>query len=496
MSKKHRILVIGSGFSGLSAATHLAKAGNEVIILEKNSSAGGRARSFTDEGFTFDMGPSWYWMPDIFESYFNDFDKKVSDFYTLKRLDPSYRIVFSKEDEVDVPAQMPDIYNLYEKLEPGSSKHLKNFLEESEYKYKIGIGEFVNKPSLSIREYFNWKVIKAGFKLHMFSSFESYTKRFFKSPFILQMLEFPVLFLGGTAKSTPALYSLMNYSDMIQGTWYPEGGMYKVVGAMENLAKDLNVKIIYNSPVTSLKINKKKIVSVLAGSTEYNVDYVVASGDYRHVEQELLPVESRKYSQRYWEKRVLSPSSIIFYLGFSTKIPELQHHTLLFDEDFKLHASSIYENPRWPENPSIYISCTSKSDDSVAPEGHENLMILIPVAPGLIDTEEIRQKYFEHVLMRLERYTGRKLKDNLIYSKIYSQRDFISDYNAFKGNAYGLANTLMQTAFLKPSMLNRKVKNLVYTGQLTVPGPGVPPAIISGKMAATLIDKLINKGEV
>ncbi|NTW24329.1 MAG: phytoene desaturase, partial [Lentimicrobium sp.] len=333
-------------------------------------------------------------------------------------------------------------------------------------------------------------ILKAGLKLNMFSSFGSYTRKHFKSAKIRRMLEFPVLFLGGTADTTPALYSLMNYSDMVQGTWYPVGGMYKVVEAMESLAKGIGVRFIYNSEVKSIRMKENRIASLQTADGNYEADFVVASGDYHHIEQQLLPESHRKYTESYWDKRVLSPSSLIFYMGFNTRIPKLDHHTLLFDEDFEGHAQSIYGNPSWPEKPSIYISCTSKTDSSVAPEGHENVFVLIPVAPGIEDTDEIRSRYLEEVMTRLESYTGQELRAHLVYNRSYAHRDFETDYHAYKGNAYGLANTLLQTAFLKPSMRNKKVKNLMYAGQLTVPGPGVPPAIISGHIAAEEIHKL------
>lgn len=484
MARIKSVIVIGAGFAGISAASHLAKAGHKVTVLEMNSTPGGRARKFSANGFSFDMGPSWYWMPDIFEKYFNTFGLKVSDMYELQRLDPSYKIYFGKNKEVALPANLQGLYDLYEKLEDGSSKYLKKFLEEARTKYEIGIGKMVYKPSHSVLEFFNWDIVKAGFKLNIFSTFNQYTKKYFKNPVIHRLLEFPVIFLGGTAKNTPALYSLMNYSDMVQGTWYPKGGMFKVIEAMVKVAKDLNVDFVYNAEVTKINISSGKVQSVEAAGKKYEADFLIATGDYHHIEQDLLPVEYRKYTKLYWHKRVMSPSSLIFYMGFNTRVPELDHHTLLFDEDFAPHERSIYEEPSWPMNPSIYISCTSRTDPSVAPEGHENIMVLIPVATGLTDTEEIRTKYLEHVLMRLERYTGRKLTDNLVYLRTYAHNDFAKDYHAFKGNAYGLANTLLQTAFLKPSMRNPKVSNMLYAGQLTVPGPGVPPALISGELAA------------
>lgn len=479
-----KIAVIGSGFAGLSAASTLAKAGYDVTLFEKNESAGGRARKFEVDGFMFDMGPSWYWMPDVFESYFNFFGKKASDFYTLKRLNPSYRIYYSKEDVLDVPAGLDSLYKMFDKLEPGSSVHLKKFIAEGKYKYEVGINKLVRKPGLSLGELFDLDLFKGLFKLHVFESISTYVKKYFKHPQLVQLLEFPVLFLGATPANTPALYSLMNYADLALGTWYPDGGMHKIVEGMVNVAKEQGVKFEFNSAVQSIDVEGNLVKGVTVNNTFKAFDYVVAGADYHHVEQKLLPPAYRRYTESYWDKRVMAPSSLIFYLGINKKLDKLLHHNLFFDQDFRSHAVEIYDKPAWPTNPLFYVCCTSKSDKTVAPEGHENVFILIPVAPDLEDNESIRDKYFNLVLNRLEKLTGETLRDNIVYRRSYAHADFIFDYNAFKGNAYGLANTLLQTANLKPSIVNKKLNNLFFTGQLTVPGPGVPPSLISGQVVA------------
>jgi len=487
--KNNKVIVIGAGFSGLAASSVLAQAGFDVTVLEKNSSPGGRARKFVENGFTFDMGPSWYWMPDVFEKFFALFGKTTRDYYQLQRLDPSYRFYFGKNEIVDVPATFVEIVDIFEKEEAGSGDALIKFLKDAEYKYYVSMSKFVYKPGISVLEFAHPEMLASVFKLHMFSSFDSLLKQYFKSPRLRQMLEFPILFLGGTGKTTPALYSLMNYGDIKLGTWYPVGGMYNVVEGMVELATSLGVKFVYNSPVESFEVKNGKITAVIAAGKNYEAPYVLASADYQYVEQQLLPAEYRMYSEKYWNSRVLSPSSLIFYLGIDKKLEGIEHHTLFFDQDFSKHADAIYENPGWPENPSLYFSCTSKTDPTVAPEGMENLFVLIPVAPGLEDTERTREKYFKIVLERFKHLTGQDISDNIVYKRSYAHADFESDYHAFKGNAYGLANTLMQTAFLKPKMRSKKVSNLFYTGQLTVPGPGVPPALISGEIAAKLILK-------
>jgi phytoene desaturase len=482
-----RVTVIGAGFSGLAAATCLAKEGFDVSVFEKNSLPGGRARKFESTGFMFDMGPSWYWMPDVFDKYFQRFGRSTSDYYQLKRLDPSYRIYYGKDDFLDIPAGVDALCDLFEKLEPGSSTHLQQFLKEAEYKYNIGINKLVYKPGLSLAEFADPAIIKGLFKLHVFQSLSRYVRKFFKEPRIIQLLEFPVLFLGATADKTPALYSLMNYADMSLGTWYPMGGMYKIIEGMKDLAEKLGVKFYFNSPVERLEVENNKVTRVYAAGNEHDAEYVIASADYHHVEQTLLPGSKRQYDSDYWNKRVMAPSTLLFYLGVNKKIRGLAHHTLFFDEDFTQHSKEIYEQPQWPKSPQFYVSCPSKSDASVAPEGHENITILIPVAPGLTDDEQTREKYFNMIMNRLENILGENIRGNIVFKRSYAHNDFVNDYNAFKGNAYGLANTLLQTANFKPGVLNKKLTNLFYTGQLTVPGPGVPPSLISGQVAARVL---------
>ncbi|UII32354.1 phytoene desaturase family protein [Fulvivirga ulvae] len=483
MTKKN-IAIIGAGFAGLSAACCLAKAGCSVTVYEKNESPGGRARKFKADGFTFDMGPSWYWMPDVFEKFFNRFGKSISDYYELIRLDPSYKVLFSKNDIVNIPAKPDDIYALFDKLEPGSSNQLKVFLEEAAYKYEVGINDLVYKPGRSVTEFIDMRLLTGVFKLHVFQSIATYIRKYFKDPRLIQLLEFPVLFLGAMPSKTPALYSLMNYADIALGTWYPKGGMFKIVEAMVSLAESLGAKFQYNSPVSSLVMKGSKIKSLVVNGREHDYDFVVAGADYHHIEQSLLPENFRKYDEKYWDKRDMAPSSLIFYLGINKKIKNLLHHNLFFDEEFEQHAKDIYTDPKWPQKPLFYVCAASKTDDGCAPEGMENVFILIPVAPGLEDIEEIRERYYNLTIARMESLTGESIKDHVIYKRSYAHSNFIEDYHAFKGNAYGLANTLKQTAILKPSINNRKVQNLFYTGQLTVPGPGVPPSIISGQVVA------------
>lgn len=479
-----RVSVIGSGFAGMSAATCLAYAGHDVTIFEKNDTAGGRARQFSASGFTFDMGPGWYWMPDVFERYFSRFGKKPSDFYTLQRLDPSYRVYFGPGDFIDVPAELEALEQLFESIEPGSRLHLRRFLKEAQFKYELGMGSAVYKPGVSWTEFLDARILSSALRLHLFQSMAQHLRKYFREPRILKILEFPILFLGATANSTPALYSLMNYADLCLGTWYPEGGMYAVVAGMKRLAEEQDVQFRFNSEVDEIRFENGLAKGVVVNGSLYTADYVVAGADYQHVEQTLLSAEARRYTPQYWDSRVLAPSSLLFYIGLNRRLEALLHHTLFFDEDSDLHADEIYNHPQWPSAPQFYVSCTTRTNPGAAPPGGENLVILIPVAPGLTDSEATRERYFSLVMDRLERLTGQSIRSHITYRRSYAHSDFEKDYHAFKGNAYGLANTLRQTANMKPSIENKKVRNLFYTGQLTVPGPGVPPSIISGQVVA------------
>jgi phytoene desaturase len=487
MNKK--ALVIGSGFAGLSAATSLAQKGFDTTILEKNSSIGGRARQFTDSGFTFDMGPSWYWMPDVFESYFNRFGKSVSDYYELIRLDPSYQVVYGVNDGMPIPAQMNELEELFESLEKGAGLQLREFLRQAAYKYEVGINKLVYKPGRSLTEFASLKLLVDVIRMDVFQSMAKHVRKYFKHPKLIQLMEFPVLFLGALPENTPALYSLMNYADMSLGTWYPKGGMHKIVEGMGRLAQEMGVHILTDHAVEKIVSENGKVSKVVTSKGDFEADVIVAGADYHHVDSKLLNEKDRNYSEKYWDKRVMAPSSLLYYVGLNKKIDGLLHHNLFFDTDFTPHAHNIYTDPKWPDDPLFYASLTSKTDAHVAPEGHENLFLLIPVAPGLEENEEIRKHYFDMIMGRMENFTGQTLKDSVVYYRSYAHKDFVSDYNSFKGNAYGLANTLRQTAILKPSLKSKKLSNLYFTGQLTTPGPGVPPSLISGLVVADEVEK-------
>jgi phytoene desaturase len=493
VSTKRSALVIGSGFAGLSVASFLAKAGFKVTVLEKNAGPGGRARQLKADGFLFDMGPSFYWMPDVFERYFAQFGKKVSDYYELDRLDPSYR-VYWEEGHTDLSADFETLKKTFDSIESGSGEQLEKYLQEALVKYEVGMGRFVHKPGLSLTEFMNWETVSGALKLQLLTSISKHVAHHFTHPRLRQLMEFPVLFLGALPQDTPALYSLMNYADIKGGTWFPKGGMFAVVEAMYKLALELGVEFKFNETVSEFKIDKVagskrrgQISAVVSSSGVYSADAVISGADYHFTEQQLLPAAYRQYSEAYWKKRVMAPSCLMYYVGLNKKLKNPVHHSLFFDVSFATHGHEIYKEPKWPTEPQFYVSVSSATDPSVAPAGCENIVFLIPVASGLTgDDESLREHYFQKIVARMEKHIGEPILDSIVYKKMYSVADFKDDYNSFKGNAYGLANTLMQTAVFRPACRSKKIDNLFYTGQLTVPGPGVPPSLISGEVVASV----------
>lgn len=486
-----KVIIIGSGFSSLSAACYLAKEGFQVEILEKNDRIGGRARQFLKDGFSFDMGPTWYWMPDVFERFFSDFGKKPSDYYALEKLSPGYKVYFD-DSTITIPDNLEGIYRIFEEEEPGSAAKLKQFLTQAEDNYNIAIKDLVYQPGVSPMELVTTQTIS---RVNLFfSSISSTIRSKFKSPKLRQILEFPVLFLGAKPENTPAFYNFMNHADFTLGTWYPKGGMFSVVNAMEQLARELGVTFVYNCEVKSIQTQSGRATGVVTSEGFRSADIVLSGADYHHSEQ-LLRREERTYDEAYWNKRTFAPSALLFYVGFDKKLKDVEHHTLFFDQDFGKHAVEIYDKPQWPENPLFYASFPSKTDADAAPEGHESAIFLIPLAPDLQDTPEMREKYFDMIMSRFEKLTGQQVRDHVVLKESYCVNDFKNDYHSFKGNAYGMANTLMQTAFLRPKIKSKKVQNLYFTGQLTVPGPGVPPSLISGKIAASSVVKQLHKNK-
>ena len=481
------VTVIGAGFSGLSAACYLADAGANVTVVDRHPQAGGRARTWEKDGFRFDMGPSWYWMPDIFARFFEAFGHRVSDHYDLRRLDPSYRVVWERGEPWDVPAGLDALRRFFGDKEPGAEQGFDGFLAETKYIYETATQDYLLRPSLSLFEFFDARLVVELYKLRMLRSMHSYAQGFFRDPRLVQLVEWPVLFLGASAKDTRAMYALMSYADMALGTWYPMGGMHRIIEGMVSVAEERGVRFRLGEPVREITLAGRKTTGVRTDAGAIRSDAVVATADYHHVERELLPKRARQIPERAWKRKTMSPSSLLFYLGVKGSLEGIPHHTLFFDEDLDRHMDAVYQHPRWPARPLFYACAPSRTDPSLAPAGHETLFLLVPLAPGLQDDEAARERTYHVCMERLEKHLGRPLREQVVLKRSYAMRDFEADYAAFQGNAYGMANTLRQTGPLKPPLRSRKADGLYFAGQLTVPGPGMPPSLISGELSAKVL---------
>ena len=476
-------VIIGSGFSSLASACYMAKAGYKVTVLEKNEQLGGRASMMEIDGYKFDMGPSWYWMPDIFERFFADFGKKVSDYYELEKLSPAYRVVFGENEYIDIEDTPEKIIETFERIEPGSGKHLKKFMDEAQENYRIAMQDLVYNPGLSLLELVS---VESAKRLNLFvKNISEQVRKEIKNPKLRSILEFPVLFLGAKPNKTPAFYNFMNHADFGLGTWYPKGGFNAVALGMVKLAKELGVEFHVNEEVIGIDYENNQAKKIRTQNGVYEADVFISGADYAHTEK--LLNGNRNYSEEYWQKKTFAPSSFLYYVAFNRKVNHLLHHNLFFDTDFEEHAKEIYDTKELPKQPLLYANFSSKTDDSLCEEGKEVGFLLIPVAVDLEVNEETHEKYFQLILDRIKKCTGEDLSDAIVFKKSFGVKDFKERYHSCRGNAYGLANTLLQTSVLRPTIKNKKLKNFFYTGQLTVPGPGVPPALISGKVVTDYI---------
>lgn len=487
-----KALIIGSGFGGLALAPLLADQGYEVTVLEKNESPGGRSTSLQLNGFTFDMGPSWYLMPDIFERYFEEFKAKPTDYYALTKLDPNYRIIYSRHEHIDIHADLERNTEQFERLEPGSMVQVKKLLELSKQNYEIAVNQFIYKNYNSLLDFLDPKTALKAYKLNLFTSLDAYMKRFVKNDKLRKILEYNSVFLGGSPSNLPALYSIMAHVDFNLGVWYPKGGMIQVVNALVALGTQRRVHYHYNKPVDKIVVQNGKVTGVQAGSQTYNADIVISNADYHFTESQLLEVQYRSYTEQYWQKRVLAPSAFILYLGIKGKVAGLKHHTLFFANDWEKHFNEIFDDPQWPDKPSYYVCAPSKTDPTVAPSGHENLFVLVPIASGIEDTPQIREAFAKKILDHLEDITGEDITKRLVVKKILSLNDYTELYNSYQGSALGLAHTLWQSAFFRPSNVSKKVSGLYYVGQYTTPGIGVPMCLISAQI---LRDRITSEHE-
>lgn len=483
-----KVAIVGAGIGGLSLGALLGKEGHDVTVFEKNSDIGGRARVWKKDGFVFDMGPSWYLMPEIFEHYFGLFGKSAQDFYELVRLDPSYRIFFPDE-VIDISSDIERNYKLFDRLEENGEEKLRKYLKQAQTKYEYLLDGLMYEELAGIRAMFSPKLMAAGWKLSILSNIDKLTKKYFKSERARKILQYSIVFLGGNPKNTPALYSMISHIDFNLGVWYPRGGLGKIVDALGELSKDHGVTLYPGREVTGIEVSGGIATGVKTDKGFFEADVVISNADYPHTELELLARENQTYPKEYWEKKTIAPSAFVLYLGLNKKIETLTHHNVILDHDWVKHFEQIFESPSWPDEPAYYLCCPSKMDDTVAPAGSENIFVTVPISPGISDTPEIREAYLEKMITHIERVTQTSIRDSIVVKRVFSLNDFAADYNAYKGTAVGLTHTFSQSAFFRPRHRSKKVRNLYYTGQYTHPGIGVPMALIASEIVADLIKK-------
>lgn len=480
-----KVIIVGSGIGGLATACLLAKRGYEVKVIEKNEMLGGRASVFEAQGYRFDMGPSWYLMPDVFEHFFKLVGENIHDYLKLTKLGPSYRVFFKDENKsVDCYSDLNKDLSTVEQLETGAAAALKKYLKLSEYQYNIAINNFMYKNYDSWWDFINWRSAIEGSKLSVFQPMHKYVRKFFHSEWMQKIMQYQLVFLGSSPYNTPALYNIMSHIDFNMGVFYPQGGIYEIIKALERIGKKLQVQYQLQTSIKEIVVKAGKAIGVIKENGEFEeADIVISNADIQHTETQLVPKEWRSFSEAYWAKKILAPSGFILYLGINGKLPNLVHHNLIFSKDWQTNFDQIFAKPQLPSDPSFYVCVPSKTDSTVAPVGKENVFVLVPIAAGLELTDTDLANYKEKILNTMsETMNIPDLKDRIEYERIFAVQDFKDRYNSFQGSALGLAHTFNQTAIFRPNNVSKKVANLYYVGASTNPGIGMPICLISAEL--------------
>ena len=480
------ILIVGAGIGGLSLAAILADAGKDVTIIEKNSTPGGRARVYQEKGYTFDMGPSWYIMPDIYEKFFQELGLSIEDCYDLVRIDPSYRIFFKNREQIDVSSKIEENIELFGKMEENGGEKLRRYLEKAGRDYRIAVDELLMRDYDQLRNLIDGKLIREGLKLPLFGNIDDYISGIFSSEEAKRVLEYSIGFIGGSPRNTPSIYYIMNHVDLKLGVWYPMGGIGKVVEKLYELCVEKGVKFKFDEIVTKVLSENGKAIGVETSKGVYKSDRVVINADYPFAELNLLDETERTYETKYWESKLFAPSALVIYIGLMRKLNNLEHHNLYLAGDWSLGFNTLYDlnDPEWPGNVSYYVNVTSRTDPSVAPKNGETVFILIPTPDDFEDTPESREALYRKIVGHIEETMGEEIIGNEVVKSIFGPNDFVQDYNAYKGTSLGLVHTLTQSAIFRPSHRSKKLKNLYYNGHYTHPGIGVPLVLISSQILA------------
>lgn len=487
MATSEKAIIIGGGIGGLATACLLAKKGYGVELVEKNEKVGGVANQFEAQGFTFDTGPSWYLMPDVFQNFFDLLGERVEDYLDLIKLSPSYRIFFKGQNRTfDFYSDFERDADTLETLEPGAKEKLREYLKLSEMQYKIALGGFMYKNYDTVFDFINKEVATEGRKLEVFARMSDYVEKFFKCDEVQKIMEYQLVFLGSSPYNTPALYNIMSHIDFNMGVYYPRGGVYTIVEALQRIGENLGVKYRTDAPVARILTGRgRRVRGVrLESGEEIEADLVVSNASIHHTETKLLAPPFRSFSERYWKTRTLAPSALIMYLGMRDRVDSLTHHNLLFAQDWKQGFAEIFDKPQWPRDPSLYVCAPGVTDDSVSPPGKNQLFILVPIAPGLEYSDAQLAAYSDRILQVVESEMNiPNLRERIEFKKIFSIKDFAARYNTQNGTALGLAHTMVQTAILRPNNVSKKLKNLFYVGANTNPGIGMPICLISAELA-------------
>ncbi len=486
MPAKKTAVIIGAGAGGLALANILARAGLSVHVYEKNGTPGGRMDILKAKGFTFDTGPSWYLMKDVFEQYFGLFNKKTSDYYELARLDPGYKVFYEDSQPICVGGDLGQTMQSFEQLEKGSSIKLQKYLDKGEANYRAALLYFLYNPFKQVSNLANKEIARAlpSFAGIFTRSLHGYVSKHFARLELQQILEYPSVFLGASPFNTPALYQLMSYLDFKEGVFYPKTkGMYAITESLCQLGKDLDVNYHYDADVSKILVNNGAAYGVVANGKTVAADLVISNADLHFTETKLLEQQHQSYSKRYWSKRKAGPSALLLYLGIKGSLPELEHHNLFFVKNWRANFDKIYKEKVWPKQASIYVSRTTATDPSTAPKGHENLFVLVPLPPGTTEADYNVDEYVDAYLAQLEEMSGiADLRQRIVFKEIRTPDHFGLEFNAWQNTALGMSHTLRQTAFLRPSVKSKKVANLYYVGAGAQPGIGVPLCLISAQL--------------
>jgi len=490
MSQSPSVVVVGSGFGGLSTACYLADAGLDVTVLEKNESLGGRASVLEADGFRFDMGPSWYLMPDVFERFFGHFDREPSDFYDLEPLDPHYRIFFKDGDTADVTSDRGEMYDLFESYEEGAGDALDEYLETSEEHYGVAMEKFIYEDRPRIRDWIDPDVMRAApIGLQLLGTMDDYVADYFDTPKLRQIMQYTLVFLGGAPSNTPAIYNMMSHVDFNMGVYYPENGLRSVVDACVELGSELGVDYVTDAEVTEI-INRREGFAVESEAGTFHAEFVVSNADYAHTERELLPEHERQYDDGYWDSHLLAVGVSPVSRRRGRRRPARTPHARLSDRLGPALRADL-RRPGLARGSGLLPVCALGDRRQRRSRG-----TLQPVCPRPHRARTRRHRRGSDVVPRSRarrhrREHGVELRDRIVFEEQFSVSEFADRYNSAQGTALGLAHTLRQTALFRPPHRSEACPGLYYTGSYTTPGIGVPMCLISGEHTAnTLIDDI------